>query len=397
MLVKCDKCGQSYEVNDSRLSPQGARIKCPSCANIFLVRLESAEKRLESTGNMKAPTPSKAAKEKVADVAGEAETASENEVTWKVRHMGLTYTFHDLTSLQDWLSGRPTLDDVKVAKDEDDWKELGDYADVLTTELITKFFPLGDVPKSGVVPSDNVKLGTLSGTQSPLRGQAAMGNGNLPLMSASTFSPVTVSSDLSVTDDAQSAKKRRIEAKRRAEAEKANKKKWRNYIILIVVVLVLVIAGICFVRYGGMDLIMGNETEPQAQEVVPSEPKPPIEKDLDQIQKTDPDVIAAKAADSNADTSDMPKLLSEEEIAKLEEESIRKQFEEAEQMVNQKKWPEARATLESLIKERPNDVAALQLLAKTYRGLNLNSQAAEVEAKIKKIKSAPNNTIDFDE
>ena len=146
MLVKCDKCGQSYEVNDSRLSPQGARIKCPSCSNIFLVRLDGG-----------APVPAPAPKpEAVVPVepAPAASVPDEGEESWKVRHMGLTYTFHDLTSLQDWLSGRPTLEDVKVAKNDDDWKELGDYSEVLTTEMITKFFPLGDVPapKSSLSP-----------------------------------------------------------------------------------------------------------------------------------------------------------------------------------------------------------------------------------------------------
>lgn len=373
MLVKCDKCGQSYEVNDSRLSPQGARIKCPSCSNIFLVRLDGG-----------APVPAPAPKpEAVVPVepAPAASVPDEGEESWKVRHMGLTYTFHDLTSLQDWLSGRPTLEDVKVAKNDDDWKELGDYSEVLTTEMITKFFPLGDVPKSGVKsPEIPMYMGTLNGVSSPV-------------MSGSGFKPISASvSDLSVKDDAQAMKKRRIEAKKRAEAEEANKKKWQKYIILIVIVLLGIIGAICFMRFGGD----GTETDIPVTTVAP-EPKPPIEEEINQIQKSDPEVLAVKVEDPEADTKDLPNLLTPEEMEKLAQETKEKLFAEAEAMVKAKKWPEARATLESLHKQHPNDIPILQLLLKVYRGLNLNVQAADVEAKIKKIKSSPKNEIDFDE
>ena len=392
MLVKCDKCGQSYEVNDSRLSPQGARIKCPSCAHIFLVRLDG-------TGSMKAPTPPPASESlSASDIATDSLAESENEVTWKVRHMGLTYTFHDLTSLQDWLSGRPSLDDVKVAKDDDDWKELGDYSEVLTTEIITKFFPLGDVPTSDSKPSDSTPSATVNGMASPVRTQSNMSISNMPIMSGSAFSPVTVSSDLSTPENLQSAKKIKQEARRRAEQEKQTKQKWTKIIIALVIGVALLIAAIRIFAYGGLEAIpfLSSKTD-ESQVDVPVEPKEPIEKELNRIGKTDPEVIAAKAADPNADTSDLPKVLTEEEMEKLAQEAFQKELEEAEQMVKNRQWPEARATLESLSKQYPRNIAILQLLAKTYRGLNLNAQAVEIEAKIKKIKSAPKNTIDFDD
>ncbi|MBO4351659.1 MAG: zinc-ribbon domain-containing protein [Proteobacteria bacterium] len=391
MLVKCDKCGQSYEVNDSRLSPQGARIKCPACAHIFLVRLDG-------TGSMKAPTPPPETEAPSASaVVSETLSDSGNEVTWKVRHMGLTYTFHDLTSLQDWLSARPTVEDVKVAKDDDDWKELGDYSEVLTTELITKFFPLGDVPTSDK-PMELASIGTVNGQASPVRTQSNMNVSNLPLMSGSAFSPVTVSSDLSTPENAPSSKKMKQDARRRAEQEKQTRQKWTKIIIALVIGVALLIAGIRIFAYGGLDAIPFLSDKTGAPETAaPVEPKEPIETEINRINRTDPEVIAAKIEDSNADTSNLPKELSAEEMEKLAEEDMKKQYAEAEQMVKNRQWPEARATLETLSKDHPNDIPTLQLLVKTYRGLNLHAQAAEVEARIKRIKSAPKNTIDFDE
>ena len=103
MIVNCDKCGNEYEVDETRLPPQGARIKCPTCHNIFLVR------------------PNRSPLSTVSSVIDEADLALNPppaaapalpEEEWKVRHIGLTYSFHDLNALRDWLSQRASLDDV---------------------------------------------------------------------------------------------------------------------------------------------------------------------------------------------------------------------------------------------------------------------------------------------
>ena len=38
MLVRCDKCGQSYEIDNSRIPAKGAKMKCPTCRCVLFVQ-----------------------------------------------------------------------------------------------------------------------------------------------------------------------------------------------------------------------------------------------------------------------------------------------------------------------------------------------------------------------
>lgn len=55
-------------------------------------------------------------------------------------------------------------------------------------------------------------------------------------------------------------------------------------------------------------------------------------------------------------------------------------------MVNSRKWPEARTTLEQLLSDMPEHPEVLEMLSKTYRGLDLHDKAAEMDARLKAIK-----------
>jgi len=195
MLVTCDKCGKSFSINDEQLYDNGGKTPCPDCQNMIVAITEGAVQEAQSnvvsmpvkpqrqniaiigaatasdaentavadeTGNV-ADTPIEPSTDEAstsvdavdgsADAGSEggdapAENAEPEEVTWKIRLSGIPYTFHDLESLHDWLKGRMSIDGVKVAKNDDSWREIGDYPEVLPAELVTRFFPLGDVPKT---------------------------------------------------------------------------------------------------------------------------------------------------------------------------------------------------------------------------------------------------------
>jgi predicted Zn finger-like uncharacterized protein len=38
MIVSCDQCGVKLKVDESKIRPEGSKLKCPKCANIFTVR-----------------------------------------------------------------------------------------------------------------------------------------------------------------------------------------------------------------------------------------------------------------------------------------------------------------------------------------------------------------------
>jgi len=363
MLVRCDKCGQGYEVNETRISSQGAKIKCPACANIFLVQLNNGVATV-SSNQLDAVTSF------YDDDAGKKQEAEE---LWRVRHMGLTYTFHDIGSLQDWLSGRPSLDDVKVAKNEDDWKELGDYPNVMTAELIMKFFPLGDVPKTGSKSASSVL------SSGGLEKKPGLGAG--------------LNADQFTTDPVKDAKKAKQIAKARKEEQKRleeEKKGLKKRITILVVILVLVLFGVggfIWIQKGILDvpdvLNINNKDNTPTQ----TDQFKKIEKDFESVKNTTPEAVQARRDNPDAQVNGANNIPTDEELREAAEAEIKNRINEAADMVKNRRWPEARATLETIVEEQPENVEAMQLLLQAYRGLNLEKQASELDARIKKVKA----------
>lgn len=350
MLVTCEKCKQSYDVDETRLSPRGARIKCPSCGNIFLVQPHALE---QAVSNAVATTPNNPG-------------SQEPETIWKILHIGLTYTFHDLESLRNWLMGRPSLDDVKIAKGEDEWMELGDYPEVMTTEMITKFFPLGDVPTSkSVARADDESSSSGSSIDTSLRTPSMIG--------LSSQAPVAISRDLSEPVSLNPKTTRKLQ-KERIKAEAQQKKLKKKVFITVSVIIVVFVAVIIVVRH----LKANNPSAPTAVNAKIEEPVIPA--------PAAPVQVVEQPAPQQPVPEAKPDLPSKEEIAELAELELQKQLAEADEMVQKKLWPEARTTLEQLAQDMPDQLDVLQMLAKTYRGLNLSDKAAEVDKHIRKIK-----------
>ncbi|MBQ9394837.1 MAG: zinc-ribbon domain-containing protein [Proteobacteria bacterium] len=362
MLVKCDKCGQGYEVNESRISSQGAKIKCPSCGNVFLVQLSNGVATVSSN--------------QLDAVASfyEDDKKQEAEESWRVRHMGLTYTFHDISSLQDWLSGRPSLDDVKVAKNEDDWKELGDYPNVMTAELIMKFFPLGDVPKTGS------KSASAALASSGLEKKPGLGGG------------LNVNNQMA-NDPIKDAKKAKQIARARKEEQKRieeETKSFKKRIKILVIILVIVFVGVgvfIWVQKGILDVpdvlnINGNK-DTMTQE----EKNKQLQQEFNNVKNTSPEAVQARLDNPDGQAGVGVNMPTDEEIRQAAEAEIKNRIKEAADMVKNKRWPEARATLETIVEEQPDNLEAMQLLYQTYRGLSLEKQASELDGRIKKLKA----------
>lgn len=362
MLVTCDQCGQSYQVNEDRLPAQGARVKCPTCAHLILVRPNVAA--APAAPVEPAPVPSPAPEPKPHD-----------EVTWKIRDSVLTYTFHDLGSLHDWLMGRATLENVKVAKGEDDWKELGDYSEVLTTEIITKFFPLGDVPKTS-------------------------NGGVVPMMSMSSIQPVSANMNFGVATASKNTMRsikqaRSAEHKRRETKSKAIKTLAAALFMIACVVAALFFAGVInkdmFVkteipvgyhieRVNGVDRLVANELEPVINTA------PPAPADDEPVAIIGDEAVAVPEADINTPVDPNANLISDEEAQQIVAEETEKLLSQARDNVKKRNWPVAQTILISFLKEHPDNKEAKQLLVKVYRGLGQNSKAEELEAELRALR-----------
>lgn len=374
MLVKCDKCGNAYNVDDSRLSPKGARIKCPSCGNVFTVHADGRISQSVDKPNFNQISQATTADPSNSPKQVNTSSNEEPETVWKIQHIGLTYTFHDLDSLRNWLSSRSTLDGVKIAKDEEEWREIGDHKEVLTTELITRFFPLGDIPTSS-----SVNAGSSNTATSSLRSPSFVGQ---------QASPLGVTMNLSGSDDDATLKKSRKAQKERLREQKLQKENTKKWIKIGVLVVVLVVAALVVFRSLNTSSTPGNaatnlnaQPAPIAQEQ-PRDSAPQKAVPNENKQEAKP---AATPEKTNPDDAEEVGMDMDDDIESLAELELQKQLAEAEDMVDQKLWPEARSILEQLRKDMPNHIDVLKLLSKTYRGLSLDAKADEIDAQVKKL------------
>ena len=123
----------------------------------------------------------------------------------------------------------------------------------------------------------------------------------------------------------------------------------------------------------------GSDTTAVAISAVLNAKRCDIYTDVDGVFSSDPRIVE--------NVKQIPKI-SYDEIARLAEEDYKKQLDEARGMINQRKWPEARATLESMLVDHNDDPELLQLLAKTYRGLGMSEKANAMDAAAKKAAAA---------
>lgn len=119
MIVTCPNCSSRYKIDEARIKGRGAKITCPSCAHKFVVYREGeqpAEDAVETAG-----IPADIARRDFRQVG----------ITWKVRKgIGLTYDFHDLISLREYLDdGQIEPRDV-ISYDAKEWKPLSEVRDL---------------------------------------------------------------------------------------------------------------------------------------------------------------------------------------------------------------------------------------------------------------------------
>ncbi|MGI5830524.1 MAG: zinc-ribbon domain-containing protein [Bradymonadia bacterium] len=330
MIVQCDKCSRSYKLNADKLPAQGGRIACPECKNVFFVA--PRQESFELPKAVEKPVSS-----------GE----DMSECTWKLRLAGLTYAFQGLENLHDWLLARSSLEGVKIAKDDDDWGELGDYPGVMTTELITKFFPLGDVPtsKSG---EELEKPASIAPTSEKLL------SSDIP------------STQMSVITAKKLAKPRsaRQSAQKKAEMSQGFK------IFLVLVLGLLICVGVLY--WGGI-ISIDKFLPPSSKEFVLETPVKALPKGEPEAQAPSELVEAAQPAPVQ-----MKPSLSPEELEAIEREAYEKQLALVEQHIKQRRWPEARAVVENLLLQHADDRAVNELALKIYRALNLNDDAERI-------------------
>ncbi|HXX32185.1 MAG TPA: tetratricopeptide repeat protein [Myxococcaceae bacterium] len=106
MDVRCERCGTSYALDESRLGEGGARVRCARCGHVFLI---------QRTGSPPPPPPAGAPLRR----------------EWKVRGRdGSVSSFRELTTLQRWIVERKLGRDDEIGLDGENWKRLGSIPDL---------------------------------------------------------------------------------------------------------------------------------------------------------------------------------------------------------------------------------------------------------------------------
>src|SRR5690606_21575172 len=120
--------------------PGGGKIKCPTCAHVFIVRppdkeADTSAAPLENASAVPASEPTEKENVRQTLEAASPQAASDTPApatatrSWKVRSAGFpAFDFHTLESLQNWLLGRDSLNGISLLREgETNWKDITSF------------------------------------------------------------------------------------------------------------------------------------------------------------------------------------------------------------------------------------------------------------------------------
>jgi len=402
MIVTCERCEQRYKIREEKLPPQGGKIRCPTCRHVFIVRPDGTQ--AESSDAVAATeTPisgaSEPAKPKAAAAAtaeptnadaakpaAKAEEASDDKETWKLRVSGLTYAFQDLDSLQTWLTARDSVKGIKVAKGADGWKELGDYPDVLSIALLSKFFPMGDVPtsKDGESVPEPQKPSKEPKGSSESAGSSAKGNSD---------------------DKAKGQRKARQQPRKpdvrrpRPETEEsafAMTPRARKLLIAAVVLIALAVVA-QFAGWLNLTALVPGLTEKKSEAIdtsatATSTAKPKGKKKTARVasgvkrpgdetegpREVGPTKVVYVEGEE-PDSTEPPEVIEDK---RTPEEIRADKVKQVRVYLESKSWEQARGFLEPLMQVTPDDLELNQAMLEVYIGLGLEAEHPDLAAKV---------------
>jgi predicted Zn finger-like uncharacterized protein len=187
VIVSCEACQSRYKLDDSKVSGKGAKITCPKCKHVFIVRAPepAAEdatmafprpappapppapaRAVDTTVPLGEPEPTevRASKGDVAAQAAMLDFRKVGVIAWKVKvKIGLIYDFSDIKTLRKYISeGRVTAADV-ISHDGKNWRQIGEIGDLDTffiqtyTTLEASYTPpAAAAPKPTPPPADDM-------------------------------------------------------------------------------------------------------------------------------------------------------------------------------------------------------------------------------------------------
>jgi predicted Zn finger-like uncharacterized protein len=138
MDVRCERCRAQYVFDDAQITEAGLTVQCSNCGHLFKVKKKALVVTVPlkpgEAGDVPAitPSPSPALNAAASHAAPPPGAASEKK-EWRVRQAnGNVFTFKELTTLQKWIVERKVSRDDEISLSGDQWKRLGNIAELAT-------------------------------------------------------------------------------------------------------------------------------------------------------------------------------------------------------------------------------------------------------------------------
>ncbi len=158
MDVRCERCRAQYVFDDDQVTEAGLAVQCSNCGHVFRVKKkalvvtvpvrpgEAAEAHpiVASPANRTATLPAGALP---------ATTPAPEKKEWRVRQAnGNVFTFKELTTLQKWIVEKKVSRDDEISLSGDQWKRLGNIADLATFFQVVEAAERGQVVPTAITP-----------------------------------------------------------------------------------------------------------------------------------------------------------------------------------------------------------------------------------------------------
>lgn len=153
MDVRCERCRAQYVFDDDQVTEAGLAVQCSNCGHVFRVKRKAlvvtVPVRPGEAAEAHPIVPSPVGRTATAPATPVPETTPiPDKREWRVRQgNGNVFTFKELTTLQKWIVERKVNRDDEISLSGDQWKRLGNIAELAT------FFQVVEAADRGAMPA----------------------------------------------------------------------------------------------------------------------------------------------------------------------------------------------------------------------------------------------------
>ena len=157
MDVRCERCRAQYVFDDDQVTEAGLAVQCSNCGHVFRVMKKAlvvtVPVRPGEAAEARPIVPSPASSTGTVPAEAPVTTPMAEKKEWRVRQAnGNVFTFKELTTLQKWIVERKVSRDDEISLSGDQWKRLGNIAELATFFQVVEAAERGQGPAPAITP-----------------------------------------------------------------------------------------------------------------------------------------------------------------------------------------------------------------------------------------------------